>query len=331
MSPLRCGPGPNSAIAWRYSRSLGVSRSRRTRKKLSSSACLTAGRAALTSSMPMGDPGAEFQAAEPHSCRKYGYPPEARTISLTASGVMAMSASSAGTVSTWDASSKGSSPTLTKLNKPFRVGLGGACEPGHLREARARQHNRKIQLRRPVNRDDETGELLVCQVLEFIDGDEYPRRPVTSRLSGRDKEIRQVLGQHAGVTFADRRLSGELDARAVGQVSTKLFSTPSAAETAMETGPAWSRSRRICRRRIARRVRNAPVSGASIKPTLKPSWPAMSVKRFKRTVFPTPRRPSATTLFPGIPAAARRSATSNSSMMVSRPISAGGCVPAPGR
>jgi len=41
MSPDRCGPGPSSAMARRYSRSFGVSRSKRTRKKSRSSVSTT--------------------------------------------------------------------------------------------------------------------------------------------------------------------------------------------------------------------------------------------------------------------------------------------------
>jgi len=49
ISPERCGPGPSSAIPRKYLFSAGVRRSRRTRKKLSSSAAVASREAAVTS------------------------------------------------------------------------------------------------------------------------------------------------------------------------------------------------------------------------------------------------------------------------------------------
>ena len=71
-SPDRWGPGPSSAIARRYRRSDGVNRSKRTRKKLSSSAAVAVSDARSTSPSSMGAASAASQACLPHSWRKYG-------------------------------------------------------------------------------------------------------------------------------------------------------------------------------------------------------------------------------------------------------------------
>jgi AraC family transcriptional regulator len=55
ISPERCGPGPSSAIARRYFFSLGVSRSKRTRKKLSSSAATAVMDALAITAASIGD------------------------------------------------------------------------------------------------------------------------------------------------------------------------------------------------------------------------------------------------------------------------------------
>ena len=54
MSPERCGPSPSSAMARRYFFSLGVQRSKRTRKNPSSSAAIAVTLALRTTSMPIG-------------------------------------------------------------------------------------------------------------------------------------------------------------------------------------------------------------------------------------------------------------------------------------
>jgi hypothetical protein len=52
-----------------------------------------------------------------------------------------------------------------------------------------------------------------------------------------------------------------------------------------------SRSRRTRRNLIARRVRKAADSGASMNATFNPSCSAISANRLSDTVLPTPRRP----------------------------------------
>src|SRR5688572_17477629 len=71
-SPERCGPGPSSAIARRYFFSASVNRSKRTRKKLSSSAAIATRDACSTSARTIGERGAASQVCLPHSWRKYG-------------------------------------------------------------------------------------------------------------------------------------------------------------------------------------------------------------------------------------------------------------------
>ena len=55
ISPDLCGPGPSSAIARRYFFSFGVNRSKRTKKKLSSSAAMTVMEAVSTSLTSIGE------------------------------------------------------------------------------------------------------------------------------------------------------------------------------------------------------------------------------------------------------------------------------------
>ena len=54
MSPERCGPAPNSAIARKYLRSIGVVLSSRTLKKLSSKVAMVKTEACLTSASVIG-------------------------------------------------------------------------------------------------------------------------------------------------------------------------------------------------------------------------------------------------------------------------------------
>ena len=55
ISPDLCGPAPRSAMARRYFYSFGVSRSKRTLKKLSSSAAIAVTEAVSTASIGIGD------------------------------------------------------------------------------------------------------------------------------------------------------------------------------------------------------------------------------------------------------------------------------------
>ena len=67
MSPDRCGPGPSSAIARMYVFSAGVRRSKRTLKKLSSSAAIASFDAPITSASVIGVAAAMSQECLPHS------------------------------------------------------------------------------------------------------------------------------------------------------------------------------------------------------------------------------------------------------------------------
>lgn len=112
-----------------------------------------------------------------------------------------------------------------------------------------------------------------------------------------------------------------------GSLRVNDLRTPSAVVTARLTRPFHSS--RILRSRTASSVRKSPFSGASMNPTFTPSASAISAKRFSKTVLPTPRSPTSMQLLPDLPVNVRRRVTPKPSINSSRPINAGGRVPAP--
>ena len=85
-----------------------------------------------------------------------------------------------------------------------------------------------------------------------------------------------------------------------------------------------------CRSRGARIAGSDRFSGASTKREWMPAASASSRSRSRRTVLPTPRRPTIRTLLAGRASRTRASATLTVSRSPSRPANSGGGVPAPG-
>jgi hypothetical protein len=215
-----------------------------------------------------------------------------------------------------------------ELEEALGIGPGRADQSRQLRQAGAGQDDRQTELCRPVNGRHQGGELVGGQVLDFVD-DHHQRGFASGRgLAGRHEYIGQVFRQQARIRPAGERVDADGDRRSHRQLERERL------EHAQRGGDRSANQavplEQNPRSRTASSVRKSPFSDASMNPTFTPSAPAISARWFNRTVLPTPRSPTSMQLLADLPLSVRRRVTPNSSIRSSRPIKAGGRMPAPG-
>ena len=89
-----------------------------------------------------------------------------------------------------------------KVEQPLRVGACFAGQGRHLRQAGADQHDRQRELRRAVNRHDQTRELRPVEILQFVDCEQDRGAAVARGFTERDHERGEVGRQITAVARA---------------------------------------------------------------------------------------------------------------------------------
>ena len=80
-----------------------------------------------------------------------------------------------------------------KVEQSLGVRLGLACESAQLRESRAGEDHREVELVRPVDRDDQRGELVRSEVLQLVDGEDDPGAAIARGLFLTERSVENVI------------------------------------------------------------------------------------------------------------------------------------------
>ena len=110
-----------------------------------------------------------------------------------------------------------------EIEQPLGVRPRFSGQRRHLRQPRADQHDRQRELRRAVNRHDQTRELRAVEVLQFVDRQQHRRAPVARGFTERDHQRGEVGRQIAAVartalgSDVDRKREHAVESEARGE------------------------------------------------------------------------------------------------------------------